>query len=130
MAAAEHHQEIGDHRRFPLIIQFNGLFFFQTFQRHFYHSHSAVYDHFPGVDNGGGLLALQHDGGDLRRVGKVGDPGIDDLKPRFFYLFLKYLADTGSDLFAGAAQASFIGNTVTCRIYIRRCLLFYESSFG
>ena len=64
--AAEHHHEIRDHGRLPLIVQLHHLVLAQAVQSHLHHAHGTVHDHLPGVDDGAGLLALEHHGCDLR----------------------------------------------------------------
>ena len=51
--AAEHHQQVGDHGRFPFIIQLHHFVFAQPVQCHLHHAHGAVHDHLAGVDENG-----------------------------------------------------------------------------
>jgi hypothetical protein len=48
-------------------------------ERHFHHADGAFDDALAGGDDGAGLLALQHRGGDLRRVGEVADARLEHL---------------------------------------------------
>ena len=118
MIAAQHHQKIADHGGFAFLIQFYHTAFGKTRQRHFHHAYCAVYDHLAGINDGGRLLALQHDGCDLGSVGQVGDAGFDDLNTGFRHPLLDLIADAGGNDLAGAAQAAVIGNAVAGGIYI------------
>ena len=86
--------------------------FVQSLKRHFDHAHRTVYDHLPCVDDGGCLLSLQHDRGDLGRVGEIGDPCLDDLDTCFLYPVLDLVADPGGYDLAGTAQAAFVCDAV------------------
>ena len=75
MVAAKDHQKVGDHSGLAFLVQLDQAAFAQTGQGHFNGTDGAFNDHVAGVDDGGGLLALEHGGGDLRGVGQVSDAG-------------------------------------------------------
>ena len=58
-----------------LLVQLDQAAFAQAGQGHFNGTDGTFNDHVAGVDDGGGLLALEHGGGDLRGVGQVSDAG-------------------------------------------------------
>ena len=91
----------------------------QTLKRHFDHADRAVNDHLARVDDGAGLLALEHDGRDLGRIGEVGDARFDDLKARVGDLGLNFIADARGHDLARAAQAPLVGLTVARGVDIR-----------
>ena len=80
----------------------------QLFQGHFHHAHGAVHDHFPGVDDGGSLLPLEHRRGDLRRVGQMGDAGFENFQPRYFYFVLDLRFQFSGDFLAAAPKGTFV----------------------
>ena len=118
MVAAQHHKEVADHGSLALLIQLHHAAFGKTLQCHFHHAYRTLYDHLAGINDGGRLLALQHDGCDLGGVGKVGDAGLDDLDASLRYPLLDLTANTGGDQLAGAAQTAVIGDAVAGGIYI------------
>ncbi len=60
--SAKNNQEIADHCRFPFFVKIDHPAVVQSFESHFDHADSTVYDHFPRIDDCGCLLALQHCG--------------------------------------------------------------------
>ena len=116
--AAEHHQQIGDHGRFTFVIQLHHFVFAQPVQCHLHHAHGAVHDHLAGVDDGAGLLALEHHCGDLRRIGQIGDAGFHDLNACLSHVFLDLVPDAGRHHLRGAPQAALVGHTVAGGVHI------------
>ena len=76
---AEHDEQVGDHRRLALLVQFDDMFAAQTLQGHVDHRHGALDDLFAGRNNGVGLLTAQHHGGDFGSIGQIVDAGFDHL---------------------------------------------------
>ena len=91
VVAAEHHQQVRDHGRLAFLVELDRALFRQTLKRHFDHADRAVNDHLARVDDGAGLLALEHDGRNLGRIGEVGDARFDDLKARVGDLGLNFI---------------------------------------
>ena len=85
----------------------------EALQGHLHHANGALHDHLPGVNDGAGLLALEHDGGDLRRVGEVCDPGLDDLQAGVRHLGLDLVPDAARHHLAGASEAALVGLAVS-----------------
>ena len=119
VVAAQHHEQVRDHGRLALLVELDRALFRQTLKRHFDHADRAVDDHLARVDDGAGLLALEHDGRNLGRIGEVGDARFDDLKARVGDLGLNFIADAcGHDL-ARAAKAALVGLTVARGVDVR-----------
>ena len=90
----------------------------QAVEGHLYHSHGAVHNHLPGVDDGGCLLSLKHDGCDLRRVGQISDACFNDFKARIGNLLLDFITDSESYDLAGPSEAAFIRDTVSGGVHV------------
>ncbi len=76
----EYHQKIGDHGSFALFVKLHHVFLVQLVKRLANHTHSSLHYERPRINNGAGLLALQHGGGNFGRVGKAGDARLHNLK--------------------------------------------------
>ena len=110
--AAEHDEQIRDHRRLALLVKLHRAIFRKTLKRHFDHADRAVDDHLACVDDGAGLLALEHDRRNLGRIGEIGDARFDDLKARVGDLGLDLVADARGNDLARPTQAPLVGVTV------------------
>ena len=119
MISTQDDQQIGDHGSLALFIQFDNLIFIQPFECHFHHADCAVDNHFPRINDGGCLLTLEHDGGNFRRIGEIGNARFDDFQPCVGNTLLDLVADTRSDNLALPAQAAFICLSVARRVDIR-----------
>src|SRR5699024_6297935 len=75
-------------------------------------------NHFPGINDGAGLLALKHYGSNLRSIGQIGDPGLNDLQPRLVYPALDLISDPGSHHLAGSTETTFVSHTVAGGVHI------------
>lgn len=78
MFAAEDDEEVGDHGGSAFGVEVEDVAFFEVGEGHFDHADGAGDDLGPGGDDGAGLLAAEHGGGDFRGVGEVGDAGFED----------------------------------------------------
>ena len=118
VVAAQHHQQVGHHGGLALLVQIYQIALVQALEGHFHHAHGAVHDHLAGVDDGRGLLTLQHDGCDLGGVGQIGDAGFDDLQTGLGHLGLDLVTDAAGHHFTGAAQRAVVGVTVTGGVHV------------
>ena len=85
----EHYEQIRHHGRLALFVQFDDMLVAEAVERHVHHRHGTLDDLLAGGDDGIGLLAAQHHGGDFGRIGQVVDAGLDhlDAGPKAFVSF-------------------------------------------
>jgi 2-desacetyl-2-hydroxyethyl bacteriochlorophyllide A dehydrogenase len=81
LLAAEHHQQVGDHRGLALLVKLHHPLLLQALQGQPDHADRALHDGQAGADHGRGLLLAEHGLRDLRRVGQPGQPGLDHVDP-------------------------------------------------
>ena len=108
LAGAEHDKQVGDHGRLALFVEVDHIGLVELVESHFDHADGAVDDHLTGIDDRAGLLSLEHDRGDLRRVSQMGDAGVDDLEAGRFDLRLDLIFDALCHEFGGTAQGTVI----------------------
>ncbi len=73
------HHDVVYHIYLALVVKIETAFGLQLADGHLGHTHRAVHDDLTGGQDSGGLLPLEHGGGDLRSVGQMGEPGVHDL---------------------------------------------------
>src|SRR5690606_15797278 len=106
--STEDDQQVGDHSGLTLLIKFYDLMVIKFLQSHLHHAYGPVDDHLPGINDSGGLLPLEHDGGNFRRVSQVGDAGFENFKSGFFHFGLEFLANAFGHDCAGTTEAVFV----------------------
>jgi hypothetical protein len=74
-SADQHHHQVGDH------VQVHDVALVETAQGVVDHAHRTLDDPLAGGHDGVGLLAAEHVGGDLGRVGEPAQPGVDHRHP-------------------------------------------------
>ena len=77
-----------------------------------------LHDHLAGVDDGAGLLALQHDSGDLLGISQIGDARFQYFQPGILHLRLDLSTDALGNLGTGASEAAFVGQAVAGGVHI------------
>ena len=87
------------------------------------YAHGSVNDHFSRIDDRRSLLSLKHDCRNLRSICQISDTRFDDRKACFLHSALDLFFNSCRNHFAGTAKASFIRDTVSCGIYIRRYIV-------
>ena len=81
LIATEHNHQVADHRRFAFFVEVDDATLTEASERELDHAHCTVDDTRAGGHDCAGLLTAQHGLGDLRSVGEVADPYLDDLEP-------------------------------------------------
>ena len=61
---------------------------------------------------------MQHDSGDFRSVGKIGDSGFNNFHSGFIYSLLNFITDSCRHYIAGAPKATVVGHAVACGIHV------------
>ncbi len=108
MIGAEHDHQIGDHRRFALVVELDHVALAELGQRQFHHADGAFNDQLAGFENGLGLLAAQHRAGDFGRISEVGDAGIIDGEAGNADALLQFGPEDFGNVIARGAQGRLI----------------------
>ena len=105
MLAAEDDQQVADHGGLALFVQLDGALLLEHLQRHVHHADGAFDDFAPRRDDGAGLLAPQHRGGDFLRVSQVTDSRFQHLHAGLRQPRLNFTLELLGHLERVAAQA-------------------------
>ncbi len=90
MFRAENDQEVGDHRRFSLLVEFDDALRAEKLEGVLDHSDRPLHDALPGRHHGFGLLTAEHVGGDFRGVGQSSQLGPQHLNSGRREVLLKF----------------------------------------
>ena len=104
LARAQHHHEVGHHCRLALVVKRYKPRFAEFRKSELHHADRAFHDGGARVDYRLCLLALEHGGGDLLRVGEVRYARFHDLYAGDLDSLLQVVAEGGGYLLRTAAQ--------------------------
>ena len=129
--STQHHHQVGDHLRFAVVVEGNEPRFAEFCEGELHHADCAFHYGGAGVHDGFCLLALEHGGSDLLRVGKVSDARFDDLDARDLDALLQIETEGGGDLLRTAAEGFLVvlGDVIgvlSCDVPYRRVALYRD----
>src|SRR6516165_1785555 len=106
--AAQDHQQVADHGGPAFRVEIHDVFLGQHLQSMLDHADGPFDNTAAGGNDGPGLLALKHGGGDLRGVSQIADAGFQNLHSCRVHALVQLALEVGSHLFDVGAQGMLI----------------------